>query len=79
MNHFFCDVSLLVNLACSDKSVSEVMDFLQVLLILLGALFFTVFSYTAILNTVLHMYSTGGQQKAFSTWALHLAMVVMFY
>ncbi|CAO2583778.1 Olfactory receptor 226 [Lemmus lemmus] len=78
-NHFFCDVSPLLNLACSDMSVAELVDFLLALLILLGPLVLTVFSYTAILSTVLRMPSAGGRQKAFSTCASHLAVVVIFY
>ncbi|CAO2583779.1 Olfactory receptor 226 [Lemmus lemmus] len=79
LNHFFCDVSPLLNLACSDMSVAELVDFLLALLILLGPLVLTVFSYTAILSTVLRMPSAGGRQKAFSTCASHLAVVVIFY
>ncbi|XP_021516041.1 olfactory receptor 226-like [Meriones unguiculatus] len=79
MNHFFCDVSPLLNLACSDMSIAELVDFLLALLILLGPLVLTVFSYTAILSTVLRMPSAGGRQKAFSTCASHLAVVVIFY
>ncbi|EFB28060.1 hypothetical protein PANDA_018780, partial [Ailuropoda melanoleuca] len=53
MNHFFCDVSPLLNLACSDMSAAELVDFLLALLVLLGPLLLTVFSYAAILSTVL--------------------------
>ncbi|EHB00961.1 Olfactory receptor 226 [Heterocephalus glaber] len=79
MNHFFCDVSPLLNLACSDMSVAELVDFLLALLILLGPLLLTVFSYTAILSTVLRIPSAAGRQKAFSTCASHLAVVIIFY
>ncbi|KAM5271875.1 olfactory receptor 226-like [Ctenodactylus gundi] len=79
MNHFFCDVSPLLNLACSDMSVAEIVDFLLALLILLGPLLITVFSYAAILSTVLRIPSVAGRQKAFSTCASHLAVVVIFY
>ncbi|XP_069871500.1 olfactory receptor 6B1-like [Dipodomys merriami] len=79
MNHFFCDVSPLLNLACSDMSVAELVDFLLALLILLGPLLLTIFSYAAILSTVLRIPSADGRQKAFSTCASHLAVVVIFY
>ncbi|XP_007935055.1 olfactory receptor 226-like [Orycteropus afer afer] len=79
MNHFFCDVSPLLNLACSDMSVAELADFLLALLILLGPLLVTVSSYAAILSAVLHIPSSTGRQKAFSTCASHLAVVVIFY
>ncbi|XP_075389609.1 olfactory receptor 226-like [Tenrec ecaudatus] len=79
MNHFFCDVSPLLNLACSDMSVAELVDFLLALLILLGPLALTMSSYAAILSTVLRISSSSGRQKAFSTCASHLAVVAIFY
>ncbi|XP_006147070.1 olfactory receptor 226 [Tupaia chinensis] len=79
MNHFFCDVSPLLNLACSDMSVAELVDFLLALLILLGPLLLTVFSYASIISAVLRIPSASGRQKAFSTCASHLAVVVIFY
>ncbi|XP_036121731.1 olfactory receptor 226-like [Molossus molossus] len=79
MNHFFCDVSPLLNLACSNMSVAELVDFLLALLILLGPLLLTVFSYAAIIRAVLRIPSAAGRSKAFSTCASHLAVVVIFY
>lgn len=79
MNHFFCDVSPLLNLACSDVALAELMDFLLALLILLGPLLLTVSSYTAIIGAVLRVPSAAGRHKAFSTCAAHLAVVVIFY
>ncbi|XP_037687568.1 olfactory receptor 226-like isoform X2 [Choloepus didactylus] len=79
MNHFFCDVSPLLNLACSDMSTAELMDFLLALLILLGPLLLTASSYAAILRALLRIPSAAGRQKAFSTCASHLAVVAIFY
>ncbi|XP_023585685.1 olfactory receptor 226-like [Trichechus manatus latirostris] len=79
MNHFFCDVSPLLNLACSDMSVAELVDFVLALLILLGPLLLTVSSYVKILSAVLRIPSSTGRHKAFSTCASHLAVVVIFY
>ncbi|XP_037353217.1 olfactory receptor 226-like [Talpa occidentalis] len=79
VNHFFCDVSPLLNLACSDMSVAELVDFLLALLILLGPLLLTIFSYASIIRTVLRIPSAAGRRKAFSTCASHLAVAVTFY
>ena len=79
VNHFFCDVSPLLNLACSDMSLAELVDFLLALLILLGPLLLTVSSYCAIISAVLGIPSTAGRRKAFSTCASHLAVVLIFY
>ncbi|XP_053122394.1 olfactory receptor 6-like [Hemicordylus capensis] len=79
INHFFCDVSPLLNLACTDMSLAELMDFLLALLILLGPLGATIASYFCIISTVLRIPSVKGKQKAFSTCASHLLVVTIFY
>ncbi|VCW67931.1 unnamed protein product [Gulo gulo] len=57
----------------------NVMNHFFCVLILLGPLLLTVFSYAAILGTVLRIPSAAGRHKAFSTCASHLAVVVIFY
>ncbi|XP_063158247.1 olfactory receptor 6A2-like [Candoia aspera] len=79
INHFFCDVSPLLNLACTDMSLAEHMDFLLALLILLVPLSVTIASYFYIISTVLHIPSAKGKRKAFSTCASHLLVVTIFY
>ncbi|XP_038600214.1 olfactory receptor 226-like [Tachyglossus aculeatus] len=79
LNHFFCDVSPLLNLACTDMSVAELVDFLLALMILLGPLLVTVLSYVSIVAAVLRIPSASGRKKAFSTCASHLAVVIIFY
>ncbi|XP_015271172.1 PREDICTED: olfactory receptor 6B1-like [Gekko japonicus] len=79
INHFFCDVSPLLNLACTDLSLVELIDFLLALLILIGPLTVTITSYICIISTVLHIPSAKGKQKAFSTCASHLFVVTIFF
>ncbi|XP_048372562.1 olfactory receptor 6B1-like [Sphaerodactylus townsendi] len=79
INHFFCDVSPLLNLACTDMSLAELIDFLLALLILLGPLSVTIASYFCIISTVLRIPSAKGKQKAFSTCTSHLLVVTIFY
>ncbi|XP_077170214.1 olfactory receptor 6A2-like [Paroedura picta] len=79
VNHFFCDVSPLLNLACTDMSLAELMDFLLALLILLGPLSATIASYFCIISTVLRIPSAKGRKKAFSTCTSHLLVVTIFY
>nr|XP_056719723.1 olfactory receptor 6A2-like [Euleptes europaea]XP_056722715.1 olfactory receptor 6A2-like [Euleptes europaea] len=79
INHFFCDVSPLLNLACTDMSLAELIDFLLALLILLGPLSVTTASYFCIISTVLRIPSAKGKQKAFSTCTSHLLVVTIFY
>lgn len=79
LNHFFCDVSPILNLACVDFSMTEMVDFVLAIVILVFPLSATVISYVFILSTILHIPSANGQRKAFSTCASHLIAVVIFY
>ncbi|XP_030189431.1 olfactory receptor 6 [Lynx canadensis] len=79
LNHFFCDVSPILKLACMDFSMAEMVDFVLAILILVFPLSATVLSYGFIVSTILHIPSATGQWKTFSTCASHLTVVVIFY
>ncbi|XP_050774778.1 olfactory receptor 6A2-like [Gopherus flavomarginatus] len=79
INHFFCNVSPLLNLACIDMSLAALTDFLLALLILLGHLSTTVASYICIISMVVRIPSAKGCLKAFSTCASHLLVGTIFY
>lgn len=79
LNHFFCDVSPILKLACMDSSVAEMVDFVLAIIILVFPLSATVLSYAFIVSAILHIPSATGQRKAFSTCASHLIVVVIFY
>ncbi|XP_014940120.2 olfactory receptor 6 [Acinonyx jubatus] len=79
LNHFFCDVSPILKLACMDFSMAEMVDFVLAILILVFPLSATVLSYGFIVSTILHIPSAAGQWKTFSTCASHLTVVIIFY
>lgn len=79
INHFFCDVSPLLNLSCTDMSTAELTDFILAIFILLGPLSVTGASYMAITGAVMRIPSAAGRHKAFSTCASHLTVVIIFY
>ncbi|XP_029435374.1 olfactory receptor 6B1-like [Rhinatrema bivittatum] len=79
INHFFCDISPVLNLACMDMSLAEQVDFILALVILLTPLTATVVSYIAIVAAILKIPSNTGRKKAFSTCASHLTVVTIFY
>ncbi|NXL05509.1 OL226 protein, partial [Mesembrinibis cayennensis] len=79
INHFFCDVSPLLNLACKNMERAALMDFVAALFILLMPLSIVILSYTYIIFTVVHISSVQVCQKAFSTCASHLIVVIVFY
>ncbi|XP_063158687.1 olfactory receptor 5AP2-like [Candoia aspera] len=79
INHFFCELPLVVKLACDDTHVTEVILFWTSVLVLLGPLSVVLASYALILFMVFRMRSTARWQKAFSTCVSHLAVVTLFY
>ncbi|XP_027706158.1 olfactory receptor 6-like [Vombatus ursinus] len=79
LNHFFCDVSPILKLACKNFSMAETVDFSLAFVILIFPFSATVLSYGFIISTVLHIPSASGRQKAFSTCVSHLTVVVIYY
>ncbi|KAM5237053.1 olfactory receptor 6Z7-like [Ctenodactylus gundi] len=79
INHFFCDVSPLLNLSCTHVALTELVDFISAIVILWGCLLMTMASYVAISKAVLRMPSAAARLKAFSTCASHLVVVGIFY
>ncbi|XP_009929842.2 olfactory receptor 6A2-like [Opisthocomus hoazin] len=79
INHFFCDVSPLLNLSCTNMERAVLMDFVAAIFILLMPLSVVILSYIYIIFTVFHISSAHGCQKAFSTCASHLIVVIVFY
>ncbi|XP_071584429.1 olfactory receptor 6B1-like [Heliangelus exortis] len=79
INHFFCDISPLLNLSCEDVAVAERVDFILALIILLLPLSVTIISYLCIINPILHIPSSQGRKKAASTCVSHLTVVTIFF
>ncbi|XP_040107751.1 olfactory receptor 5-like [Oryx dammah] len=79
LNHFFCDVSPLLNLSCTHVALTELVDFLSAIVILWGSLLVAIASYAAIARALLLMPSAAARRKAFSTCASHLVVVGTFY
>ncbi|XP_075798488.1 olfactory receptor 1468-like [Microtus pennsylvanicus] len=76
---FFCDLSALLKLACSDIYINELMIFI------LGGLFsvipflLIVVSYVKIVCSILKVSSARVIHKVFSTCGSHLSVVSLFY
>ncbi|XP_039353551.1 olfactory receptor 6P1-like [Mauremys reevesii] len=79
INHFFCDISPLLNLACTDMSLAERVDFILALIMILLPLLVVVASYACIVATVARIPTAQGRWKAFSTCTSHLVVVIIFY
>ncbi|XP_023798506.1 olfactory receptor 6B1-like [Cyanistes caeruleus] len=79
INHFYCDISPLLNLSCTKRRVAEMVDFISALFILLIPLSVIIITYIYIISTILLIPKAQNRKKAFSTCASHLAVVIIFF
>ncbi|KAM6163677.1 olfactory receptor-like protein DTMT [Rhynchocyon petersi] len=77
--HFFCDMSALLKLACSDIQINEVMIFLLGGLVIIVPFLLIFVSYVRIVSSILMVPSARGVRKAFATCGSHLSVVSLFY
>ncbi|XP_015422506.1 PREDICTED: olfactory receptor 10H1-like [Myotis davidii] len=80
VHHFFCHVPPLVKLACGGNVSTVALGVgLVCITALLGCCLLILLSYASIIATILRIPSAEGRQKAFSTCASHLTVVVVHY
>ncbi|XP_016059447.1 PREDICTED: olfactory receptor 5L1-like [Miniopterus natalensis] len=77
INHFFCDLPPIFNLACSDVSINELMVLIVVTFNEVTTVVIILTSYVFILVTILRMRSAEGRHKAFATCASHLTAIAV--
>ncbi|KAG8543761.1 hypothetical protein GDO81_023752 [Engystomops pustulosus] len=79
IDHYFCDLSPLLELSCSDTFIVQVEVTLLVIPMALFQFILVIVSYSYIIFTILGIPSVTGRQKAFSTCSSHLTVVSMYY
>ncbi|KAM3913932.1 olfactory receptor 5AR1-like [Leptodactylus fuscus] len=79
IDHLFCDMKPLIQLACSDTSVIETVILGPSAVIGFFPSIMTLVSYIYIISTILKMHSKEGRQKTFSTCSSHLTVILLFY
>ncbi|KAM8924804.1 olfactory receptor 5AR1-like [Pelodytes ibericus] len=79
IDHFFCDVTPLLKISCSDTSDVEMLSYIEGVLVVFPTLLVTCISYVHIISSVLKITSSEGRSKAFSTCTSHLTCVTIFY
>ncbi|XP_030042365.1 olfactory receptor 1G1-like [Microcaecilia unicolor] len=79
INHFFCDLTALMKLSCSDTFTIETVTYVEGIFLGLGAFLLTLTSYVFIIVSILKIRSSKGRHKAFSTCSSHLTVVIVFY
>uniref|UniRef100_F7G4B6 Olfactory receptor n=2 Tax=Ornithorhynchus anatinus TaxID=9258 RepID=F7G4B6_ORNAN len=79
INHFFCDLSPLLKLSCSDISVITIIPSVSSGSIIGFTMLVIVISYIYIVLEILRMNSKEGRYRAFSTCSSHLTAVTLYY
>ncbi|MBZ3875866.1 Olfactory receptor 7A10 [Sciurus carolinensis] len=77
--HFFCELNQVVQLACSDTFLNDMVMYIASVLLAGGPIAGILYSYSRIVSSIRKISSTQGKYKAFSTCASHLSVVSLFY
>ncbi|XP_021033267.1 olfactory receptor 10-like [Mus caroli] len=79
LNHFFCEMLVLLKLACEDTGGPETYLFLAGAVILVCPVAIILGTYAHIAHAVLKIKSRAGRRKALGTCGSHLTVVFLFY
>ncbi|KAM4043932.1 olfactory receptor 5V1-like [Anomaloglossus baeobatrachus] len=79
LNHFYCEILLILEVACGDLTLYKLFIVILGTFTLLSPPVFILVSYICIIISILKIRSSQGRSKAFSTCASHLTLVVLFY
>nr|XP_060610934.1 olfactory receptor 5V1-like [Anolis sagrei ordinatus] len=79
VNQYYCDLHPVMALSCSSTFFPEMVVLLVASAIGGAAFLVTLISYIYIISAILHMHSSEGRHKAFSTCGSHLIVVCLFY
>ncbi|KAM4038691.1 olfactory receptor 11H6-like [Anomaloglossus baeobatrachus] len=79
IDHIFCDLVPLLELACSDAYIVHLEAYFLCIPIVFIPISIIIGSYIYIVVSVLKIPSSSGRQKAFSTCSSHLTVVSIFY
>ncbi|XP_076982687.1 olfactory receptor 4K15-like [Tamandua tetradactyla] len=78
LDSFFCDLSLVVKLACTDTYVLQILMLLDSGLISMSSFVLLLISYSVILVSMQH-HSSAGMAKAWATLTAHVTVVILFF
>ncbi|KAM3918988.1 olfactory receptor 10A2-like [Leptodactylus fuscus] len=79
IDHFFCDLSAVQILACSDPFVRNITTVVTTFFSVVSPFFAILGFYIYIIYSVLKIKSNEGKTKAFSTCSSHLIVASLFY
>ncbi|XP_076992215.1 olfactory receptor 5I1-like [Tamandua tetradactyla] len=79
VNHFFCDISPLFSLSCTDTYMHDMVLVVSASFVEAVCLLMVLLSYVYIITAIFRTGSTEGRRKGFSTCASHLIIVTIYH
>ncbi|XP_010827723.1 PREDICTED: olfactory receptor 8B3 [Bison bison bison] len=79
ISHYLCDILPLLQLSCTSTYVNEVVVLIVVGINITVPSFTILISYIFILSSILHIKSSQGRSKAFSTCSSHMFALSLFF
>ncbi|XP_076780868.1 olfactory receptor 10D3-like [Arvicanthis niloticus] len=79
VDSFFCDIPVVLSLACADTSLARTVSFTNVGIVALTCFLLILTSYTRIVISILKIRSSEGRCRAFSTCSAHLTSIILVY
>ncbi|XP_057584996.1 olfactory receptor 10AG1-like [Hippopotamus amphibius kiboko] len=79
INHYFCDIPPMLNLACGDTFLNEMLVITGAVLFVMIPFLLILGSYSKITTTILKLPSATGRAKAFSTCSFPIMVVTLFF
>ncbi|CAI9169676.1 unnamed protein product [Rangifer tarandus platyrhynchus] len=76
--HYFCELNQLIQLACTDTFLNDIVMYFAAPLLGGCPLVGIIYSYSKIVSSICKISSSQGKYKAFSTCASHLSIVSLF-
>ncbi|XP_051845619.1 olfactory receptor 2G6-like, partial [Antechinus flavipes] len=79
LDHIFCEVPVMIKLACVDTTFNEDELFVACVVFLVVPVSLILISYGYITHAISRIKSASGRRKAFGTCSSHLIVVIIFY
>ena len=79
VDYYFCDIPVMLKLACAETSTLEMVAFISVGLMALSCFLLILTSYSCIVCSILQIQSTEGRHRAFSTCSAHLTAILLSF
>ncbi|XP_075700727.1 olfactory receptor 6N1-like [Rhinoderma darwinii] len=79
IDHYFCDLAPLLNLACINTSLNNSVNGLVIGFATMFNFIFIIIMYINIIYSIMRMKTNTGRIRVFSTCSSHITVVMLFY